>query len=29
VALGLSRRGPGRWRSGEVGHTGSVDALWR
>ena len=27
VALGLSRRGPGWRRSGEVGHTDSVDAL--
>jgi hypothetical protein len=27
VALGLSRRGPGWRRSGEVGHTHSVDAL--
>jgi hypothetical protein len=27
VALGLSRRGPGWGRSGEVGHTDSVDAL--
>ena len=27
VALGLCRRGPGWRRSGEVGHTNSVDAL--